>query len=97
VCAAGGGKASAFAASGTSIGAGSARRSLGHIAAVEEFALQNFPQTRAKSDSLYAALCTARLAPNFHHKHVQPPLAELDGFPFRSTLISATNLEYEYR
>jgi hypothetical protein len=47
----------------------------GHFAAVEEFALQNFPQTRAKSDGFKAAVCTARLAPNFHHKHVQPPLA----------------------
>jgi hypothetical protein len=48
---------------------------LSAFAAVEEFALQNFPQTRAKSDGFTAASCTARLAPNFHHKHVQPPLA----------------------
>jgi hypothetical protein len=47
---------------------------LGYVAAVEEFALQNFPQTRATSDGFKAASCTARLAPNFHHKHVQPPL-----------------------
>jgi hypothetical protein len=50
----------------------------GHLstfAAVEEFALQNFPQTRAKPDGFKATSCTARLAPNFHHKHVQPPLA----------------------
>jgi hypothetical protein len=46
VCAAAGGKASACAAGGTSIGAGRARRSFRHFAAVEEFALQNFPQTR---------------------------------------------------
>jgi hypothetical protein len=49
-------------------------RNLGYVAAVEEFALQNFPQTRATSDGFKAASCTARLAPNFHHKHVQPPL-----------------------
>jgi hypothetical protein len=49
---------------------------LGKFAAVEEFALQNFPQTRAKSDGCKAISCTARLAPNFHHKHIQPPLAE---------------------
>ena len=37
----------------------------GHLsmfAAVEEFALQNFPQTRAKLDGCKAAACTARLA-----------------------------------
>jgi hypothetical protein len=49
---------------------------LGYVAAVEEFALQNFPQTRAKSVRIMAAVCTARLAPNFHLKHVQPPPAE---------------------
>jgi hypothetical protein len=48
---------------------------LSAFAAVEEFALQNFPQTRAKSNGCKATSCTARLAPNFHHKHVQPPLA----------------------
>ena len=68
------GTVNARAADGTRIGTGKARRSLGHIAAVEEFALQNFPQTRAKSDGFKAAMCTARLVPNFHHKHVQPPL-----------------------
>jgi hypothetical protein len=50
-------------------------RKLSALAAVEEFALQNFPQTRAKSDGFKAISCTARLAPNFHHKYVQPPLA----------------------
>jgi hypothetical protein len=52
---------------------------LGTFAAVEEFALQNFPQTRAKSDGFKTTSCTARLAPNFHHKHVQPPLAGFCG------------------
>jgi hypothetical protein len=46
-----------------------------HVAAIEEFALQNFPQTRAKSDGFKATSCTALLASNFHHKHIQPPLA----------------------
>jgi hypothetical protein len=88
VCAAIGGKASACAAGGTSIGAGRARPSLGHIAAVEEFALQNFPQTRANSDGLKATLCTARLVPNFHHKHVQPPLTGFCGLQLIASLFT---------
>jgi hypothetical protein len=82
---------------GTLIGIVEVRLNLGHLAAVEEFALQNFPQTRANSGGFKAAICTARLVPNFHHKHVQPPLAGLDGFPFRATLVYSTNLKHEYR
>jgi hypothetical protein len=55
---------------------------------VEEFALQNFPQTRAKSDGCEATSCTARLAPNFHHKHVQPPLAGFCGIPLSTCITS---------
>ena len=55
---------------------------LNQVAAVEEFALQNFPQTRAESDGFKSTSCTARFAPNFHHKHVQPPLAKFFGESF---------------
>ena len=60
---------------------------LSKFAAVEEFALQNFPQTRAKSDGSKAALCTARLAPNFHHKHIQPPLTRFSKRSFKTALL----------
>jgi hypothetical protein len=48
---------------------------LSAFAAVEEFALQNFPQTRAILRCICPFGSTTRLAPNFHHKHIQPPLA----------------------
>jgi hypothetical protein len=50
------------------------------FAAVEEFALQNFPQTRAILRSICPFDSTTRLAPNFHHKHIQPPLAGFCAF-----------------
>jgi hypothetical protein len=59
---------------------------LSALAVAEEFALQNFPQTRAKSDGLKAAVCAARLAPNFHHKHVQLPLAGSRSFCLRNEM-----------
>jgi hypothetical protein len=53
----------------------------GHVAAVEEFALQTFSQTRAKSDGFKATSYTARLAPNFHQKHFQPTVTVFCGVP----------------
>jgi hypothetical protein len=47
------------------------------FAAVEEFVLQNPPRTRANTREQrerILSVCTARLAADFHHKHVQPPL-----------------------
>jgi hypothetical protein len=54
---------------------------LSAFAAVEEFALQNFPQTRAILRSICPFGSTTRLAPNFHHKHIQPPLAGFCNIP----------------
>jgi hypothetical protein len=59
---------------------------LSTFAAVEEFALQNFPQTRAILRSICPFGSTTRLAPNFHHKHVQPPLAGFCGVSFARKL-----------
>jgi hypothetical protein len=65
---------------------------LSTFAAVEEFALQNFPQTRAILRSICPFGSTTRLAPNFHHKHVQPPLARFVIFISKADMIYHRNL-----
>jgi hypothetical protein len=56
------------------------------VAAVEEFALQkSYANTRIG----FVVIISARraLLQIFHHKHVQPPLAGLVGYPFGSTVL----------
>jgi hypothetical protein len=56
------------------------------VAAVEEFALQ---KSYANTRMVFVVLLSPRraLLQIFHHKHVQPPLAGLVGYPFGATVL----------
>jgi hypothetical protein len=55
---------------------------LGHVAAVEEFALQKSTETRAEFGNERLAYAPRAFLRIFHHKHVQPPLASFCGVPW---------------
>jgi hypothetical protein len=64
---------------------------LGHVAAVEEFALQ---KSYANTRMVFVELFSPRraLLQIFHHKHVQPPLAGLVGYPLCATTVGGDGL-----